>query len=143
MTFENSKYSKRFTYKKEVFSFGILYITKYFVVSELNEGIHVDYDIASEIISRFSSELNEGTKLVYIANRYNSYSFNPQLWIDFNNEYDFLVASAIVSYSDFSYINASLEKQFFSKSLKRCNSLDEAIEWSTNLEEFKKEINQN
>lgn len=143
MTFENSKYSKQFDYKKEVFPFGTLYITKQFVVSELNEGIHVDYDIASELISRFSKQIRSGTKIGYIANRYNSYSFNPQLWVEFNNEYDFLVASAIVSYSDFSYLSASLEKQFFSKSLKRCSSLDEAIEWIINLEEFTKEVNQN
>lgn len=143
MTFENSKYSKQFDYKKEVFPFGTLYITKQFVVSELNEGIHVDYDIASELISRFSKQIRSGTKIGYIANRYNSYSFNPQLWVEFNNEYDFLVASAIVSYSDFSYLSASLEKQFFSKSLKRCRSLDEAIEWIINLEEFTKEVNQN
>ncbi|MDN3492090.1 hypothetical protein [Winogradskyella bathintestinalis] len=142
MTFENSKYSKRFAYTKEVFSFGILYATKYFVVSELNEGIHVDYDIASEIISRFSSKINDDTKIVYVANRFNSYSSNPQLWVDFNNDYDFLIASAIVSYSDFSYLNASLEKQFFNKSLKRCNSLDEALEWALNLKEFKN-VNQN
>jgi len=140
MKFEDSKYSKRFAYKKELFSFGIIYVTKYFVISELNEGIHVDYNVASEIISRFSKNIKKGTKIGYIANRYNSYSFNPQLWVDFNKEYDFLVASAIVSYSDFSYLSASLEKQFFSKSLKRCHSLDEAIEWVINLDEFKKEF---
>ncbi|WP_405570675.1 hypothetical protein [Winogradskyella sp. Asnod2-B02-A] len=143
MKFEDSKYSKRFTYKKEVFPFGTLYLTKYFVVSELNEGIHVDYTIASEIITRCSKYIKKGDKLSYIANRYNSYSFNPQIWVDFNKEYDFIVASAIVSYSNFSHLNASLEKQFFSKSLKRCKSLNEAINWVINLDEFKKEISQN
>lgn len=143
MKFEDSKYSKRFPYKKEVFHFGTLYLTKHFVISELNEGIHVDHNIAGELISRFTDYIKHGIKIGYIANRYNAYSFNPQLWVDFNNEYDFLVASAIVSYTDFSYLNASLEKQFFNKSLKRCNSLDEAIEWMINLEEFKKEVNRN
>ena len=123
--------------------FGTLYLTKYFVVSELNEGIHVDYTIASEIITRCSKYIKKGDKLSYIANRYNSYSFNPQIWVDFNKEYDFIVASAIVSYSNFSHLNASLEKQFFSKSLKRCKSLNEAINWVINLDEFKKEISQN
>lgn len=143
MKFEDSKYSKLINYKKEEFHFGTLYVTKHFMVSELNEGIHVDYEVAGELISRFSEFISTGQKVGYIANRYNSYSFNPQLWVEFNNEYDFLIASAIVSYSDFSYLSASLEKQFFTKSLKRCNSLDEAIEWMMNLEEFKKEINQN
>ncbi|SDI61344.1 hypothetical protein [Winogradskyella thalassocola] len=143
MKFEDSKYSKLLTYKKEEFSFGTIYVTEYFLLSELNEGIHVDHHIASELISRFSDHIIKGTKTGYIANRYNSYSFDPQLWVDFNNDYDSFVASAIVTYSDFSYLNASLEKQFFSKSLKRCNSLEQAIEWMMNLKEFENKTSQN
>lgn len=141
MTFENSKYSKHFAYKKEVFSFGTLYLTRHFVISELNEGVHVDHNIASELISRFGEVIKKGIKIGYISNRYNSYSLDPQLWKEFNREYDFLVASAIVTYSNFSYLNASLEKQFFEKSMKRCKSLDEAIEWMMELEELKGVVN--
>ncbi|MBR9915245.1 MAG: hypothetical protein GYB32_10545 [Algicola sp.] len=140
MKFENSKYSKLLKYKKIEFSFGTIYTTQHFVISELNEGIHVDYHIASELISRFSEEIRKGIKIGYIANRMNSYSFEPQLWLDFNNEYDFLVATAIVSYNDFSYLNSTIEKHFFQKSMKRCHSLDEAIEWMCKLEEFKTQI---
>lgn len=143
MKFEDSKYSKLLAYKKEAFSFGTIYIKKQFLLSEFNEGIHVDHHIASELIARFSDHITKDTKIGYIANRYNSYSFNPQLWVDFNMDYDVFVASAIVTYSDFSYLNASLEKQFFSKSLKRCDSLEQAIEWIMNLKEFKKGVNQN
>ncbi|MBU2927220.1 hypothetical protein [Winogradskyella psychrotolerans] len=143
MKFEDSKYSKLLSYKKVEFSFGTLYETEYFLLSELNEGIHVDHHIASELISRFSDLILRGHKIGYIANRYNSYSFDPQLWVDFNNDYDAFIASAIVTYSDFSYLNASLEKQFFSKSLKRCDNLEQAIEWIMNLKEFKKDTNQN
>tara|TARA_R110002049_G_scaffold286873_1_gene468696 strand:- start:1627 stop:2058 length:432 start_codon:yes stop_codon:yes gene_type:complete len=143
MKFEDSKYSKLLAYKKEHFSFGTIYATEHFLLSELNEGIHVDHNIANELISRFSDQISKGTKLGYIANRYNSYSFDPQLWVNFNNDYDAFIASAIVTYSNFSYLNASLEKQFFNKSLKRCINLDQAIEWIMNLREFKNDINQN
>ncbi|WP_458626936.1 hypothetical protein [Winogradskyella sp. PC D3.3] len=143
MKFEDSKYSTQLKYTKEEFSFGTIYVTEHFLLSEFNEGIHVDYTIASELISRFSELISANTKIGYIANRYNSYSFDPQLWVDFNKDYDVFVASAIVTYSNFSYLNASLEKQFFNKSLKRCKSLEEAIEWTMNLEEFKTDVNQN
>ncbi|MGB3605883.1 MAG: hypothetical protein WA775_12255 [Psychroserpens sp.] len=143
MTFENSKYSKLLNYKKIQLNFGNLFITKHFVISELNEGVHIDYKLVNELIAKFSEEIGNNTKIGYIANRINAYSFEPQLWIDFNNDYDFLIASAIVTYSDFGYLNSSLEKHFFKKSLKRCRSLDEAIEWMSQLEEFKKEMNQN
>ncbi|WP_179352263.1 hypothetical protein [Winogradskyella vidalii] len=138
MKFENSKYSKLIPFKKVEFSFGSFYITELFIISEFKEGVHVDYNIASDLISHFSDELIKGIKIGYIANRYNSYSFDPHTWVDFNSEYDAFIASAIVTYSDFSYLNASLEKKFFKKSLKRCTNLDEAIEWMINLDEFKK-----
>ncbi|GAA4245071.1 MULTISPECIES: hypothetical protein [Winogradskyella] len=143
MKFEDSKYSTQIEYRKEEFSFGTIYITEHFLLSEFNEGIHVDYNIASELISRFSNFISKGVKIGYIANRYNSYSFDPQLWVDFNKDYDAFIASAIVTYSNFSYLNASLEKKFFNKSLKRCKNIDEAIEWIMNLEEFKTRVNQN
>ncbi|MEM5566187.1 hypothetical protein WNY78_13790 [Psychroserpens sp. AS72] len=136
MTFENSKYSKLLDYKKVELPFGNFYITKHFAISELNEGIHVNHELAGEIITNFSEEIRNDIKIGYIANRINSYSFDPQLWAEFNNEYDFLIATAIVSYTDFSYLNSSLEKHFFKKSMKRCMSLDEAIIWMTDLNEF-------
>ena len=137
MRFENSEYAKQLAYKKEEFNFGTFYITRHFVISELNEGVHVDFSIAVDIIDRFNKYLKKDMKIGYIANRYNSYSFNPQIWAELSNEYDFLVATAIVSYSDLNHLNATLEKQFFKKSLKRCKSLDEAINWMLNLKEFK------
>ena len=140
MTFENSKYSKLLDFRKLELPFGKLYITKQFLISELNEGIHVDYAMISKLIGKFSEDISNDVKIGYIANRMNSYSFEPQLWIDFNNNYDFLVASAVVTYSDFGYLNSSLEKHFFKKSLKRCQSLDEAIEWMMNLDELKVEM---
>ncbi|WP_323789747.1 hypothetical protein [Psychroserpens sp.] len=140
MTFETSKYSKLLEFRKIEFPFGKIYITKQFIVSELNEGIHVDFNMVSRVIGKFSEDISNDIRIGYIANRINSYSFEPQLWLDFNNDYDFLVASAVVTYSDFGYLNSSLEKHFFKKSLKRCHSLDEAIEWMLELDELKQEI---
>lgn len=108
MKFENSKYAKLLKFRKIEFPFGNIYITKQFVVSELNEGIHVDFKMVSTTINQFSEDICNDIKIGYIANRMNAYSFEPQLWIDFNNEYDFLVASAVVTYSDFGYLNSSL-----------------------------------
>ncbi|MGJ8550069.1 hypothetical protein [Winogradskyella wichelsiae] len=136
MKFEDSKYSKLIAYEKVEFSFGTFYTTEHFHLSEIKEGVHVDCNIAAELVSHFSHYIEKGVRIGYVANRYNSYSFDPQLWVDFNNDYDSFIAAAIVTYTDFSYLNASLEKQFFNKSLKRCRSLDEAIEWMLNLREF-------
>jgi hypothetical protein len=136
MKFENCKYASELEYKKVTLSYGNFYITDNFIISELNEGIHVDHIMASEIITTFSDKITNVLRFGYIANRINSYSFDPQLWLDFNNDHDFLVATAIVSYNEINYMNATIEKQFFKKSLKRCYNLEDAIEWMQGLEEF-------
>ena len=140
MNFENSKYSKLLDYNKLEFPFGTIYTTDHLVISEFNEGVHVDHAIAGELITTFTDDIRNGIKVGYIANRINSYSFDPQVWLDFNNEYDFMVATAIVSYNNFSYLNSTIEKHFFSRSLKRCHKLDEAFEWMIELEEFRDKI---
>ncbi|MEY8847783.1 hypothetical protein AB9K26_03155 [Psychroserpens sp. XS_ASV72] len=142
MKFENSKYSEVLNYKKLTLDYGNFYITDHLIISELNEGIHVNHALVSDIISTFSNEITDGLRLGYIANRIHSYSFDPQLWLDFNNDHDYLVATAIVTYNTINYMNATIEKQFFKKSMKRCDTLDEAIEWMQGLEEFNYQLNQ-
>jgi len=56
---------------------------------------------------------------------------------EFEKEYNFIIASAIVVYNDLNYINASIEKKFSSSSIKRCGSLEVALHWINNLKEFK------
>lgn len=73
----------------------------------------------------------------YISNRVNSYSTDPLQWVKVNAEHNFILASAIVIYNDFSFINATIEKNFSNKSIKRCDTLDQAINWILNIKEFK------
>ncbi|PWK17363.1 hypothetical protein [Xanthomarina spongicola] len=136
MNFENSKYPNLLQYSKVEFSFGTYFFFDNFVISELNEGIHFDWLKIQEVISAISEYYDDNFKIGYISNRINSYSLVPQLWIDFYKEYNFIVAGAIVAYNDFNYMNATLEKHFSKNSIKRCNSLEEAIEWMSKLKEF-------
>jgi len=136
MTFENSKYFKELEHSKVEFSFGKFYLLDTFIISELNEGIHFDWEKIQEVIGMLLDRYGYNIKIGYVSNRINSYSIEPQLWVDFQRDYGFIVASAIVSYSDFNYMNATIEKQFSKNSIKRCISLDEAINWIKNLEEF-------
>ncbi len=47
-----------------------------------------------------------------------------------------LVAASIVTYSNSSFMNASIEKKLASISLKRSSSLEEAIGWVQQLSEL-------
>jgi len=136
MRFEDSKYSKELEYKKLEFSFGIFYLCDLFFVAELNEGEHFEWEKINSVMSKVVEFYGNDIKLGYISNRINSYSVDPYSWKKVDKKYGVIIASAIIYYNDFTYKNATLEKQFSKKSIKRCINLDEAIYWIKNLKEF-------
>jgi hypothetical protein len=136
MTFENSKYFNLLPNSKIEFSFGTFFFLDKIIISELHEGIHFDWDKIEQVISEIAEHYGDNFKVAFLSNRINSYSIEPQLWVDFYKDYHFIVATAIVAYNDFNYKNAALEKHFSKNSIKRCETLDEAMEWIQNLNEF-------
>ncbi|MBA6152587.1 hypothetical protein [Gelidibacter maritimus] len=136
MRFEESKYFDLLPHTKIEFSFGNYYFCKNFVISELQEGVHFDWEKILEVIGAMLDYYGEGIEIAYISNRVNPYSIEPQLWYRFHEEFDFIIATATVAYNDFGYINASIEKQFANISLKRCDNLSEALSWVKHLKEF-------
>ena len=137
MKFEESVFAKNLAYKKIELEFGNFFFCEKFVIGEIFEDIDYSWDkiemVAMLIVEYYGSQ----PKLGYISNRINSYSNDPRLWTQFHETYDLIIANAIVSYTKFSHLNADIEKLLTSKSTKRCFSLDQAIEWMLNLEEFK------
>ena len=137
MFFEKSNYFKLLNHDKITLSFGDFYLLDNYIIAELHDGAHLDWDkmqkLATELIRHYGFEL----KIGFIANRVNSYSSDPQVWSLFDQEFGFIIATAIVVYDDIGYMNATLEKQLSSTSVKRCSSLEEAIHWMENLREFK------
>lgn len=136
MRFEETDFATIEKYSKVEFSFGAIYLCENFVISELNEGTHFDWDKILEVIGVTLDFYGKNFQIAYISNRIESYSIEPLLWLKFHKEFDFIIAMATISYSDFGYINASIEKQFAQVSLKRCEDLPEAITWVKNLREF-------
>lgn len=136
MRFEETKYFSLLPHYKVEFSFGNFYFCENFVLSEVHEDTHFDWDKILELIGAVMDYYGEGIEIAYITNRVDSYSFEPQLWSKFHKEFDFLIAIATVAYNDFAYMNSSIEKQFAHVSLKRCADLNAAIGWIKNLKEF-------
>ena len=136
MTFENSKYFNLLPSSKIEFSFGTFFFLDKIIVSEIYEGTHFGWDKIEQVISAAAEHYGDNFKVAFLSNRINSYSIEPQLWMKFYNEYHFIVASAIVAYNDFNFKNATLEKHFSKNSIKRCETLDEAMEWIFELKEF-------
>lgn len=136
MRFEESKYFSLYNHSKLEFKFGNFYLCEKFVISELHEGVHFNWDKILEVIGALLDYYGDAIEIAYISNRVDSYSIEPQLWYRFHDEFDFILAVATVAYNDFGYINASIEKQFTNISLKRCDDLDAAISWIKHLKEF-------
>lgn len=137
MRFKDSKYFKKLTYKVIQLDFGIFYFLDKLIIAEINEGVHYSWEQEHELYLKLMEHYSADSKVGYISNRINAYSIDTEIWSKFVNEYDFIIASAIVTYTDFSYLNATIEKEFSKKSLKRCTNLDQAINWVLGLSEFK------
>lgn len=135
MLFEVSEFSKLKHYKIEM-PFGTFYLLENYFISEINEGVHFDWEMIKEIMTEVVEFYGENAKIGYISNRVNSYSMNPQTWVKVQKKYNVIMGGAIVSYNNLSFMNASIEKQFSKISIKRCLSLDEAINWIKSLEEL-------
>jgi len=136
MKFEDSEYYKTLKHTKLEKPFGNFYFFETFLIAELNEGVHFDWEKIVDAMSDLINFYGEGVKLAYLSNRVNSYSMDPNSWEKIYKKYNVIIASAIVSYNNFTFMNASLEKGFSKKSIKRCLSLDEAIKWIFSLKEF-------
>jgi hypothetical protein len=138
MRFEDSAISTQHIFTKKILDFGEFFLLDNFIIAEMNEGIHLSWNKISEIIDMVLDHYGEDCRIGYISNKINSYSFEPNHWSNFFENYDFVVASVSVYYSELGFNNATLEKIFSKKSLKRSDSIEEAISWILDLDEFKK-----
>ncbi len=137
MRLEESKYIS-LNPKKVSFSFGDFFFFNKFLVAEIYEGVHFSWDKVLKLVKEIYKHYGEDFKIAYISNRVNSYSIEPVTWMRLReNGHNFVTAIALVSYNEISVKMATLEKVFASASLKRCNSLAEAINWVNTLKEFR------
>ena len=137
MKFEDSDYYKVLDHKIIELPFGRYYLLDNFMISEINQEVHLTWENIETIISVLLEFYGEDINIAYISNRVHSYSFDPNSWIKFEKDYGFVFATAIVYYDQMSAYNATLEKHLVQNSLKRCRSLNEAINWILNLKEVK------
>ncbi|WP_298346053.1 hypothetical protein [uncultured Algibacter sp.] len=136
MRFVNYSYSETANYTKLEMPFGTYYLCDKFFIGELNEGVHFDWKKTEQVVKKIIEHYGKGTKIGFISNRINHYSIDPSNWTKIAENYNLIIASAIVMYNNSTYMNASIEKQFAKISIKRCMSLQEAIVWMLSLKEF-------
>ncbi len=105
-----------------------VFIHENYLINQIKDGQHVEPKHA-EILQNVIDQHFSKRKLVYIANRVNSYSVNP-LSYKLTASIDNLVAMAIVTTSEQGIRAAQFEKDFYTKPFAILYSLKEAIVWS-------------
>lgn len=141
MKVEESKYKDRYQ-KKISLHCGNFYIFDTYVISEISEGVHFNWELAEEVIELVYDHFgSRNIKVAYISNRVNNYSVHAQDWLNFYKERHHLEAFAVVAYSKLGLMNVILEKVFSQIRLKKFSSLDEAVQWVHSLTSGKAETN--
>lgn len=132
----NIKASKLYSevIKEFNYSFGNLYIFKEFIVSEINQGIILNWDDHAKLliddVSHFfevKGQKTNGGDLIYISNRINSYSVIASDWLKFFKHSYSLKDYCIVSENKVGVLGSMIEKLFYTKKIKHFNNLYTAI----------------
>ncbi len=102
-------------------------IYKTIVIVEISEGIKISYENGIKVFERLKSILGD-QPWVYISNRVNSYSLDPNDYRYFN-EIETLRGIGVIQYEESIKTASELEKMFIQKPFKTFNDLNSAIEW--------------
>ncbi len=128
MRVEESKYKDLYE-KKVVLESGSFYFFEKYIIAEIDEGVHYDWEAAKKMVDKAYEHYGEEPKVAYITNRVNSYSVDPQDWLKFYKERHHLEAYAIVAYNRIGLMNVVLEKLFSQTRIRKFSHLDDAVEW--------------
>ncbi|UOB17309.1 hypothetical protein [Abyssalbus ytuae] len=117
----------------QTFKFGKVYFFKNIIVSEINEGIVLTYDIAEQFLRLIDKYYDEQQNVVYISNRVNSYSVKPIDWLKINNKYKNLIAIGIIHYNRNSKNIFDIEKLFCRRTFKGFDNLEDGLVWANHI----------
>lgn len=104
---------------------------EYYMVAVMNEGVNVGKD-ENEVLIQYAKDYYKNKQFVYITNRINSYSVNPNIYPR-TAQVKSLVGFAVVSKDYKTKANTKIEKMFFNKPYEVFMNLDDAIKWAEKL----------
>lgn len=139
MKIEDSKY--KFSYRHKIAEpFGNFYLFDNYVISEINEGVHFNWELAKGVIEQvYDYYGTRDIRVSYISNRVHSYSLHPQDWLRFYKERHQLEAFAVVVHNKIGLMNVILEKLFSQTRIRKFHFLEDAVNWIEALKSQEKE----
>jgi hypothetical protein len=119
--------------KKYHLEVGAFYFYENFLVSEVNAGVAFTLENAKEMLELAKMHFGKKIPFVYIANRKNSYSFNPTAHFKTAAMFPNLKGYGVVIYDSMNLEIAQMEQSFFNKPVNIFKSLEDAINWVDEL----------
>lgn len=128
---EKSSFRDKYLTKFE-FEFGVFYVFDRFIIGEIREGGHYNWEKAKILTNKVYKYFGtEDVDLSYISNRIHSYSIEPQDWLDFF-KHNKLKSVGVVTYNETGTISIALERIFSKAPIKMFSSLESAVSWVLN-----------
>ncbi len=112
---------------------GLFFFYPNMVVSQMNEGVTVNFDNVLPVLLKGLQYYSADTPLVYISNRINSYSFDPTIHLEAREVFSNLKGYGVVVYDDMNLRIAQLEQEFINYPIRIFHSLEEARNWGQQL----------
>jgi hypothetical protein len=112
---------------------GVFQFYPSMVISEMKEGVVVNFDNCLPIFVKGLEYYTQETPLVYISNRINSYSFDPTLHLEAKTVFSNLRGYGVVIYDEMNMRIAQLEQKFLDCPHSVFNSLDDAKSWALTI----------
>jgi len=119
--------------KKYILDIGTFFFYENFIISEINEGISMNFDKATKLFSIGKKHYGNHIPFVYISNRINSYSFEPTSHFKSVELFSNLKGFAVVTYDPINSKIAGLEQAFINVPTKLFDNVDDAINWVNEL----------
>ena len=116
--------------KKHTLDIGLAYFYKNYVITEIKEGIVLNFEKAAKLFQLGKQYYGNKTPFVYISNRVNSYSFEPTAHFKSSDLFPNLKGVAVVTYDPVNKEVAELEQAFLNKPASIFYNLEDAINWT-------------
>ena len=110
MTLLNSAYSQKVKSSYQL-GLGNIFFFENILISEINEGKHVNYNEALDYRDLIEEKFND-KPFIYISNRVNQFSVNIMDFEKFCDTFPNMKAFITVYYNQFTYKGLAFEKQF-------------------------------
>lgn len=122
------------------YQFGTFYFFDGIVISEMNEGVTFEWNMAKKAIEAAQDIFGKDMPIAYISNRINNYHIVPTDWSKFYANRNQLSFYSVVGQNKGSFASLVMERMFFKNSIKQFTDLEEAIAWSLSKIEKKQEL---